>query len=150
VLAYAKMPAKEPGAGIRGQDFVTISGGWAMAIYAKTKHPDLAWEFLKFVHSREEILARKLEIPGGGIPARKDVLQDPKWRNSVDEYTRWRADELLPLTTFRPPLEVYPKVSEAVQTATENILLGKSPEEALDIFAKDVARAVGADNVIER
>jgi len=148
-LGYAKMPAKAPGAGIRGQDFVTISGGWSMAIYAKTQHPDLAWEFLKFVYSKDEVIGHLTEYPGG-LPARKDVAEDPAWKDTVDDYTIWRATELVPLTTFRPPLPAYPKVSEAVQTATENILLGKSPEEAMDAFAKDVTRAVGAENVEEQ
>jgi len=148
VLAYAKMPAKAPGMGIRGQDFVTISGGWAEVINAKTEHPDLAFEFLKFVYSKEEILGHLIEYPGG-LPARKDVAEDPEWTKTVDEYTIWRATELVPLTTFRPPLPEYVKVSEAVQTATENILIGKSPEEVLDAYAKEVTEYVGAENTEE-
>jgi len=149
VLAYAKMPAKAPDAGIRGQDFVTISGGWSYAINAKTEHPDLAFEFLKFVYSREEILNHLLEYPGG-LPARKDVAEDSAWTATVDEYTIWRASELLPMTTFRPPLPDYIKVSEAVQTATENILLGMSPQEALDAYAEEVIGYVGAENTEEQ
>ena len=149
VLAYAKMPAKAPGAGIRGQDFVTISGGWCYAINAKTEHPDLAFEFLKFVYSKEEVLKHLIEYPGG-LPARKDVAEDPEWKKTVDDYTIWRANELVPLTTFRPPLPEYVKVSEAVQTATENILLGKTPEEALEAFAKEVTEYVGAENTEEQ
>ena len=150
VLAYCKMPAKEPGAGIRGQDFVTISGGWGMAISAKCEHPDIAFEFLKFVHSKGECLANRLAIPGSiRLPARWDISEDPVFSKIATNYDIWCASELVPETTVRPGLTAYPKVSDLVQEATDKILLGESSEEVLDWYASHLARVVGSDNVEE-
>jgi len=150
VLAYCKMPAKEPGAGIRGQDFVTISGGWAMAINARCEHPDIAFEFLKFVHSKGECLANRLAIPGSiRLPARWDISEDPLFSTIAADYDIWCAEELVPLTTVRPGLTEYPKISDLVQEATDKILLGESPEEVLDWYAENLVKIVGPENVIE-
>jgi len=146
VAAYTAFPAKAPGAGIRGQDAVTISGGWADAINARTEHPELAWEFLKFMHSADEQLAHLLDT--GSLPIRKDVAAE--WKLQADDYQRFQLEELVPITTFRPPLPIYPRVSVAVQEATENILLEMTPEEALERYAETVTRIVGADNVEEQ
>jgi multiple sugar transport system substrate-binding protein len=149
-LGYCKMPAKEPGAGIRGQDFVTISGGWAMVINAKCKHPELAFEFLKFVCSKGEVLAHRIEYPGPvRLPTRSDITQDPAFKKLATPYDNWCATELVPLTTFRPGLPAYPKVSDLVQEATDKILLGEDPEDVLEWYAKALTALVGADNVIE-
>jgi multiple sugar transport system substrate-binding protein len=150
VLGYCMMPAKEPGAGIRGQDFVTISGGWSIAINAACEHPDIAWEFLKFLHTKGEIFSLKLDVPVAvSLPARWDMAECPGWLSISDDYAIWRSMELVPLTTFRPGLFEYPKISDAVQEATEKILLGESPEAVLDWYAQEVTRIVGADKVVE-
>jgi len=150
VLAYCKMPAKEPGAGIRGQDFVTISGGWGMVINAATEHPDIAFEFLKFVHSKGEMLASRIDVPGSiRLPARWDLTEDPVYQKLATPYDIFCATELVPLTTVRPGLTEYPKVSDLVQEATEKILLGEKPGDVLDWYAKALKQLVGAENVIE-
>ena len=149
-LGYCKMPAENPGAGIRGQDFVTISGGWAMVINAKCKHPDIAFEFVKFVCSKGEILSHRIEYPTTvRLPARWDITSDPAFDKLATDYDKWCATELVPLTTFRPGLPAYPKISDIVQEATEKILLGETPEKVLDWYASQVTRVVGADNVEE-
>jgi maltose-binding protein MalE len=53
------------------------------------------------------------------------------------------------LTTVRPGLPEYPKVSDLVQEATEKILLGEKPEDVLEWYAGTLAAMVGAENVIE-
>jgi multiple sugar transport system substrate-binding protein len=145
------MPAKKPGAGIRGQDFVTISGGWAEVINGAIapEKADLAWEWLKFVYSKGEALSHFIEIPGH-LPARWDIAEDPSWLGTVEEYTKWGASKLVPLTTFRPGLPAYPKISDVVQEATEKILLGESPEDVLDWYATKVIGIVGIQNTIRK
>lgn len=49
-----------------------------------------------------------------------------------------------PITTFRPPLRVYPRVSESVQLATEKILRGRRTAEVMRAFRADVARGARA------
>ena len=52
LVAFAKMPAKEPGQGIRNQDFVTASGGGGYVLNPNTQHPQEAWALLALMNSR--------------------------------------------------------------------------------------------------
>ena len=59
------------------------------------------------------------------------------------------AGELLPLTTVRPMLPDYAKVSYEAQLMTERVVSGEmSPEEAMQAYADAVTEIVGEENVI--
>ncbi len=140
LVTFAKMPAMKPGAGIRGQDFVTASGGGGFTINPNSKHPAEAWELLAFMNSKESLDAFQAIQPR--IRARDDVpVPDDAVMTAL-------ANELLPLTTVRPAEPNYPKVSEAIQLMTEQVVSGeKTPEEAADIYAATVTKLVGQDMV---
>ncbi|MFD2351772.1 hypothetical protein ACFSTC_24605 [Nonomuraea ferruginea] len=58
------------------------------------------------------------------------------------------ADEVLPITAYRPGLAVYPQVSVALQEATADIVSGRSADEAAAAYqAKLEELAGGAANV---
>ncbi len=151
VAGFAMIPAKAPGASWSGEDFVTISGGWTMVINAAIdpEKADLAFEFLKFVYSKDELVAYIVDGLGGGISVRKDVVADPGVVAVADAYAGFR-EVFVDFTTFRPGLTDYPEISEAVQEATERILLGDSPEDVADFYAGRVEEIVGAENTIEK
>ena len=131
--------AKMPGSGDPGSpEFITVSGGWSVAISANAKDVDLAWEFLKAVFSKEMTVQRMIAFPGG-LPPRKDVVEDPLFKARMDPYTLWAA-ELLPFTTFRPSHPDYPKYSSLIQQATDRILNGEDPDSVLNWFAEQVKR----------
>jgi multiple sugar transport system substrate-binding protein len=141
VVGWAKIPAKEPGKGYRGQDFVTISGGTGFILNPNTKHPKEAWAFLSFMFSKEMLMEFQKIEPR--IRARDDVpvTGDPVMTELV---------KLLPLTTVRPMLPAYPKVSQAAQLATERVVSGEmTPERAMEAYAKEVTDLVGPDNVLD-
>src|SRR5439155_27128013 len=54
-VGWALIPASKPGAGVKGQDFVSMSGGGATVINPNTKYPQQAWEFLQFMNSAEMV-----------------------------------------------------------------------------------------------
>jgi multiple sugar transport system substrate-binding protein len=57
------------------------------------------------------------------------------------------AEEVLPITRYRPGLADYPKVSTALQQATADIIAGKSADEAAAAYQDALIKAVGEDNV---
>ena len=58
------------------------------------------------------------------------------------------AETLLPLTTVRPMLPNYDKISAEAQLMTQNVVSGQmSPEEAMQTYSDDVTQIAGADNV---
>jgi len=141
VVGWAKMPAKKPGAGFRGQDFVTISGGTGFVINPNTKYPAESWALLAFMNGKDQLAQyQKLEE---AVRIRDDVpIQDSK-------FLRKAAAELLPLTTARPNDPNYAKVSTEIQRMTEAVISGElSPADAMAHYKAAVTAIVGADNTI--
>ncbi|MFQ5971263.1 MAG: extracellular solute-binding protein [Alphaproteobacteria bacterium] len=140
-VSFAKMPAREPGAGFRGQDFVTISGGTGWLINPNSENPQDAWELLAFMSSAEAVRAKELIQPR--ISFRDDVSV------AGDPVMTAMADALLSLSTVRPLLPAYPKISVEAQLMTERVVSGEfTPEEAMAAYAEAVIEIVGEDNAI--
>ncbi|NUR86649.1 MAG: extracellular solute-binding protein [Nonomuraea sp.] len=138
VVGYAKIPAKQPGAGIRGQDFVSMSGGAVRVLNPNSASPKLAWELLAFMHSAE---ATKSQLNGQArISSRTDVNEDVL---GADPMLKFVADDVLPITAFRPGLAVYPQVSAALQEATAAVVSGKSADEAAAAYQSKLEGLVG-------
>ena len=141
-IGYAKIPAMKPGAGINGQDFVSMSGGGGMVINPKTAHPQEAWELMTFLASPEAIKAR---LAGSArVTARDDVNAEVLGNDPLLSFI---AKEVLPITAYRPALAVYPRVSVALQEATDAVLNGTSPADAAAEYQKKLSDLVGADAV---
>jgi multiple sugar transport system substrate-binding protein len=139
-VAWAKMPAEKPGMGYRGQDFVTISGGTGWILNPNTKNPAEAWALLASMSSKD--MQMQWEQLQPRINFRDDVPV------AGDPVMSAMADTLLPLTTVRPMLPNYDKISVEAQLMTEHVVSGQmSPEEAMQTYADDVTQIAGADNV---
>jgi multiple sugar transport system substrate-binding protein len=137
-VGFALIPAKQPGAGIRGQDFVSMSGGGVRVLNPNSKFPAQAWELLSFMHSAEAV---KAELAGQArITARDDVNKEVL---AGDPMLSFVAEKVLPLTAYRPPLAVYPQVSVALQEATAAVVSGKSPADAATEYQKKLEGLVG-------
>ncbi|WP_170222972.1 extracellular solute-binding protein [Nonomuraea turkmeniaca] len=144
-VGYALIPAMEPGKGIRGQDFVSMSGGALRTINPNSKHPKEAFELLTFTLSPE---ALKEETKGGNvrITPRTDVNKEIL---AGEPLLTFISDKVLPLTAFRPPVAVYPQVSVALQEATAAVAGGTAPDQAAAAYQKKLEGIVGgAGNII--
>lgn len=141
VMTWAKMPAREPGAGWNGQDFVTISGGTGWVINPNTEDPALAWELLTFMNSKEQLDAFLAYEPRISI---RDDVEVPQ-----SAFLTETAQELLPLTTARPNDANYNAVSAEIQRMTEAVVSGElSPEEAMARYRDSVIEIVGEENTV--
>ena len=147
IIGWAAMPAKSSGAGIRGQDYVTISGGTGWVPSPATKNPELTWELLKFIGSKESKTEYSKRKPA--VPARLDVASSPLIQN--DPFISNITAALSPNTTARPGFSEYAKVSREVQIMTGRVVTGEmSPEAAMEQYAKAVIEIVGKENVLEK
>lgn len=141
-VSFVMMPAQEPGAGWRGQDFVTASGGTGFAINPNVEHPAEAWALLTYMYSAEQLAGLQALQPR--IRARLDVPV------TGDETMTRIVNEVLPLTQIRPQLPEYNAVSEQARLMTERVVSGEmTPAEAMEAYAVAVTEIVGADNVID-
>ncbi|MFW6090510.1 MAG: extracellular solute-binding protein [Actinomycetota bacterium] len=141
VIGWAMIPAVEPGAGVNGQDFVSMSGGGGTVLNPNTEHPELAWELLSFMESADALLEQHADQPR--ITARDDVnaelIDDP--------LISFVAEEVLPVTFYRPGFETYPQVSVAIQEATAAAADGATGAEAAGEFESALEEIVGAENI---
>jgi multiple sugar transport system substrate-binding protein len=138
-VGYALIPASKPGAGVKGQDFVSMSGGGATVINPNTKFPQQAWELLQFMNSAEMV---KASLDGAAkITQRTDVNSDVL---ASDPMLSFVATKVLPLTQYRPGMAEYPKISAALQQATADVVGGKSTDEAAKAYQTAVEAAAGS------
>ena len=142
-VGWAKIPAIRPGGGIRGQDFVSMSGGGGNVLNPASKYKQQAWELLQFMNSKAATVA---QLAGAArITQRQDVNNDVL---ASDPMLSFVSKEVLPLTAYRPGFAVYPRVSQALQQATLDVVSGKSAADAAAAYAKSLETiAGGADKV---
>ena len=108
--------------------------GHVFMVNAKTESPDLAFQVLQCLTSAEATGRFSLSI--GGIAPRRDA------REAAPEYASHpelladedRLDEMLDIPSF----EGQQAVVQAVATATEHLLLGRSAEDALEVYKNNV------------
>jgi len=141
-VGYALFPAQSKGSGLRGQDFVSMSGGSVYALNPNSKNAKLAWELQTFMLSPEAIKARLGDA--AAITARDDVNKELL---ANDPMLSFVAQKVLPLTAYRPGLAQYPEVSAILQQATADIVSGTSVDDAAAAYQEALVKIVGADNV---
>ncbi|WP_447948910.1 extracellular solute-binding protein [Microbacterium aurum] len=144
VVGYAKIPAIEPGDGIEGQDFVSMSGGTGRVLNPNSKHAELAWELLAFMNSPEAYEQRAAGTLS--ISPRNDVNEKLL---SSDPMLTFVSEEVLPITAYRPGLAAYPQVSVLLQQATLDVVTGTSVDDALKTYVTGLESVVGPDAISE-
>jgi multiple sugar transport system substrate-binding protein len=141
-VGYTLIPAMKSGSGIKGQSYVSMSGGSGRIINPSSKYPVQAWELLEFMNSKDATIA---QLAGKArITQRNDVNNEVL---SKDPMLSFIARKVLPITAFRPGLAVYPRVSLALQQATLDVVTGKSPADAASTYTRSLATIVGGDKV---
>lgn len=148
VVGWALIPAKRPFSGIKGpgfkrrQSFVSISGGGGRVLNPNTKNPKQAWALLTFMNSREAVLEAVKAQPR--ITQRGDVNKTTLF---TDPLLGFVARSVLPLTTYRPGLAIYPQVSQLLQVASQDVVAGRSVDDAAKRYHEALVRLVGARSV---
>ncbi|MEV8147426.1 extracellular solute-binding protein [Arthrobacter sp. NPDC080073] len=142
-MGVAKFPTQfgqDPGG-------VSMSGGWTLAVGAKTKSPDLAFKFLTTAVNKKNALA--FDVNNSQIAVRTDVASDPGYQ-AANPFVK-EVSDLVGVTHYRPATADYPKISLAVQQATETVITGKqSPAEAAAEYDASVKKLVGDTKVMQK
>ena len=124
-----------------------MTGGWTLALGAQTKEPDLAFGFLTTALNEKNSLAFTVE--SSQIAVRKDVAADPGYLEA-NPFVR-DVSALVSVTRYRPATADYPRISAAVQEATEAVITGtRSPLKAAADYDAAVADIVGADKTVRK
>jgi multiple sugar transport system substrate-binding protein len=109
----------------------------------EAKNPDLAWEFLRILNSKEG-LAKWLGA-NGKLSMRKDSVEVPEY--AANEFLM-EIGKLLPYSTYRDALAGYTTVSHYVQQAMEKVSVdGLSAAEATEWYKNKLIEEFGEDQV---
>lgn len=139
-VAFPTKDGQKPGG-------VSMSGGWTLAVGAKSANPDLAFSFLSMALNKENALSYDNE--NSQIAVRADVAADPSY-TAANPFVAAVTD-LVAVTHFRPATADYNQISVEVQRATESIITGAStPKEAAAAYDAAIEGIVGADGVIDK
>lgn len=137
-LGVALWPTQDGG----GDKFVSVSGGWTLAVGAKSKNPQLAFDFLAMALNKTNSLSYVKQ--NSQIAVRADVASDPSYL-AANPFVK-DISESVQYTHFRPSNADYPKVSIAFQKATEAVVVkGQSPQDAATAYDQAVIGIVGKD-----
>lgn len=135
-MATAKMPTQDgsdPGA-------TSLSGGWTLAVGAKSKNPDVAVQYLETALNKKNSLA--YAVDGAQVAVRKDVAEAPEYKASTNSFGV--LSEVVSDTHFRPANTDYAKVSNNIQVAMEGVMTGQqSVDQAAQAYDQAVVGIVG-------
>src|ERR1700712_1317859 len=139
VMGEAAMPTQAgqaPGAN-------SMSGGWLLSVGSHTKDQQAAFDFIALALNKENSLS--YDKSASQIAERADVAADPSYIAS-DPTTPFFTN-LVKVTHFRPAYTAYPKISDAIQVATEAVMTGQSSTAAaMAAYGSAVTGIVGASN----
>lgn len=137
-MGVAKMPTEFG----QSPNYVTLSGGWAYSITAKSAHPDQAFEVLKAANSQD--LLGAYDVQDGQVAPRQDIVSLAAYHDTPLNpfYT-----SLVAFTQFRPGFPAYPKISLQIDNAMQHVMSGQSPSDAMGTFSQAVTSIAGASNV---
>ncbi|MGN7310991.1 ABC transporter substrate-binding protein [Alkalicoccobacillus gibsonii] len=121
---------------------VVPSGGWAVGISSKTKYPDEAWQFVKFLTSYEG--SKTFVEMTGDIPARYSVAEAIP---ELNEYPKnIFVEQVQQYSRIRPITPVYSLVSLAIKELFEDVgIKGEDVEEAADEAVIKINQALEKD-----
>ena len=143
-VGWALIPAQNPGSGLGGQNFISLSGGSARIVNPATKNAKEAWALLQYLNSKDALV--NWESRGARLVSRNDVNQT----SISDPLLQFIASKVLPITATRPGSAQYPQISTAIQTATENVVSGRSSAaQAAQQYEKALEKAVGGAGSVE-
>lgn len=119
------------------QKKATVVGGEYLAIFKQSKHPDAAWEFIKWIIQPEN--QAEWAMTSGYIPVRKDVIQIPKFVKYLEDHPNFKVFvEQMDFAQAQRPidyggLQIYRHIAEAIEKV---YLSSVSPQNALNEAAE--------------
>jgi multiple sugar transport system substrate-binding protein len=141
VMGTAPMPTQNG----QGKGYNSMSGGWTLAVGAKTKSAQASFNFISMFLNKSGSL--KYDIQNSQIAVRKDVAEDPSYDASNPTFKFFSG--LVAGTNYRPATSDYSQVSNAIQVAMESVMTGQqTPAQATQAYDQALISAVGKSNTV--
>ncbi|HTT91100.1 MAG TPA: extracellular solute-binding protein [Acidimicrobiales bacterium] len=130
----------------QGAGVTNESGGWTLAVPAKSKNAALAVQFIETATT--PALLANFDGVSGQLPVEANVANDPTFKDLVkDDPLFVKATTYVSHTTYRPGFGPYTQISADIAAITGQISLGQlTATQAEQQYAKDVTQAAGPGN----
>jgi multiple sugar transport system substrate-binding protein len=126
--------------GTPGKSGGACLGGWGLGIAKSSKHPQAAWEVIKYFTSED--VQRKLILQAGYVPSRTALFTD---REIVAKYPHYpKLLEVSQNAVLRPPIAQYAQVSDILQRYLSAALTDRiTPASAMRAAATETRQLLG-------
>jgi multiple sugar transport system substrate-binding protein len=130
----------------QGAGVTNESGGWTLAVPAKSPNASLAVQFIEAATTPS--LLANFDGVTGQLPVEPNVANNPTFKNLVkDDPLFVKATTYVAHTTYRPGFGPYTQISADIAAITGQISLGQlTAAQAEKEYAKDVTQAAGASH----
>ena len=130
----------------QGAGVTNESGGWTLAVPAKSPNSALAVQFIEAATTPS--LLANFDGVSGQLPVEPNVANNPTFKNLVkDDPLFVKATTYVAHTTYRPGFGPYTQISADIAAITGQISLGQlTAAQAEKEYAQDVTQAAGAKN----
>jgi len=140
-MGVAKMPTEFG----QAPNYVTLSGGWAYSIAAKSPNQNQAFQVLQTAFSKD--LLASYDVQAGQVTPRQDIVNVSAYQDApLNPF----FTSLVAFTQFRPGFPAYPKISLQIDSAMQHVMSGQSPSSAMTTYSQAVAGIAGSSNVEQR
>jgi multiple sugar transport system substrate-binding protein len=136
-MGMAKMPTQTGAVPTN----VTLSGGWSYSIPSHAANKNAAFQVLKVANSKALLAA--YDVAAAQIAPRQDISTVPAYQTLPGNSF---FSSLVSFSQFRPAFPAYPKVSLQIDSAMQQVMQGKSPDDAMAAYQQAVVGIVGAAN----
>jgi multiple sugar transport system substrate-binding protein len=124
-------PGRAPGA---------CQGGWGLGIARGTRHPEAAWEVLRYLTS--EAVQKQFSLATGKMPTRQALYQDSEILAKFPYFAALYP--VLETAVLRPPITQYAQASDILQRYLSAALTGRlTPNQALHQASQETRRLLG-------
>ena len=106
----------------KGHDHAATLGGWHFGINTFSRHPDAAWQFIRFMTSKES--QKTLALEAGLAPTRKSVYEDPTIQQKMPHLIAFLPS--FEKAASRPPSPIYPMLSQELQRFFSTAIIKKN------------------------
>jgi multiple sugar transport system substrate-binding protein len=123
-----------------------LSGGWSLAIPAKSSNQSLAYQFIETANNPN--LLASYDGDTGQIPVESNVASDPIFTSAIKSDPLFQqAVSYAAKTNYRPAFGPYTQISTDIAQITGEISLGQmTAAQAEKQYASDVTQAAGPGN----
>jgi len=119
----------------------SMSGGWTLAMGAKSANKDTAWDFIAMALNKDN--SQAYDIAASQIAVRSDVSDDAAFKASNPTFGFFSG--IVKDTHFRPATSDYGKISNEITVAMEAVMTGQqSPKDAAAAYDQALTKIVGA------